>query len=355
MKNLQRLSAIALLALLCVGCGGKKTNTTPSITISKSEFLIAASDNSVVVAKFDITDDWTTSIEYAGTSNDWLSATLKGDAGSGVQLTMTAKENSSNSNRMAYVYVKYADKSHKLTVEQAGAEPDFLPGHIKENYSLVWNDEFDGTTVDMAKWNYRAEGSVRNHATVNRRTIHVDGQGHVVIQVIKDDNGKYFVGQLGTDGIFNTKFGYFECRAMMNKGIGPHVAFWLQSGTMGVVGDPQKNGVEIDIFEYHRKEPDIVHFNLHWDGYGADHKQAGKKVTYPDIKEGFHTFGLEWTEDKYTFYVDGVEMWSTTDAVSHKEEYMILSTELTGFGGMPAQGKYPDSVIFDYVRVYQQK
>lgn len=229
----------------------------------------------------------------------------------------------------------------------------FTPEHIKKNYTLVWNDEFDGESIDTGKWNFRAEGTVRYFATVSRNTISLNGEGQLYILVTKDENGNYFVGQLGTQGKYETCFGYFECRARMNRSIGPHVAFWLQSSDIAKTGNPQINGTEIDIFEYHRKTPDFVHHNLHWDGYGTDHKTTGIQIPWPGIGEGFHTFGLEWNKNEYVFYVDGKETWRTTTAVSHREEYLILSTELTGFGGNPSEGTFPDTVIFDYVRVYK--
>lgn len=236
-----------------------------------------------------------------------------------------------------------------------GKVNSILPEHLRDTYQMVWNDEFNGTTVDLSKWNFRAEGTVRNYGTVSRQTISLDGKGNVSIKVTKDATGKYYIGELGTQGIFETTYGYFECRALMNKQYGPHVAFWLQSPTVGMVGDVEKNGTEIDIFEYHRKTPETVYHNLHWDGYGTDHKTIGNKITYPEISSGFHIFGLEWNENEYVFYVDGKETWRTSIAVSHRSEYMILSTELTGWGGDPSTGNFPDEVIFDYVRVYQPK
>ncbi|WP_353331320.1 glycoside hydrolase family 16 protein [Bacteroides sedimenti] len=234
-------------------------------------------------------------------------------------------------------------------------EPDnsLTPAHILSNYHLAWSDEFDGSSVDLSKWNYRAENTVRNYATVSRNTISMDGKGNVSLKVTKDNSGKYFVGQLGTQGIYETTYGYFECRAKMNAQIGPHVAFWLQSAEMGKVGDPVKNGTEIDVFEYHRKTPGTVYHNLHWDGYGVDHKTTGKQIPVAAIGAGFHTFGLEWTKDAYIFYVDGEETWRSSSAVSQHKEYLILSTELTGWGGDPALGNFPDEVLFDYVRVYK--
>jgi len=245
--------------------------------------------------------------------------------------------------------------AHKDLTSPDSTVASILPDHIKSGYQMVWNDEFDGTSVNMAKWNFRAEGTVRNYGTVSRQTISLDGSGHLAIKVTKDSNGKYYIGELGTAGIYEPTYGYFECRAKMNKQLGPHVAFWLQSSDMGKTLNPTVDGTEIDIFEYHMKTPAIVYHNLHWNGYGTNHQTIGKQVPYPDIQSGYHQFGLEWTKDEYIFYIDGKETWRTATAVSQRGEYLILSTELTGWGGDPALGNFPDEVIFDYVRVYQAK
>jgi len=225
---------------------------------------------------------------------------------------------------------------------------DFIDG-----YKQVWEDDFNGTVLDASKWKYRAEGTVRGYATVSgAETIALDGKGNLVIRTTKK-NGKYYVGQVTTDGIFAQKFGYFECRAQMQQHLGTHSAFWLQSNTMAVEdNNPKANGTEIDIFEYHRKTSNQVHHNLHWNGYGSAHRQAGTAKTIPFIGSGFHTFGLLWTAEEYVFFVDGEETWRTKEAVSHIPEYLILSTELTGFGGEHRHENYPDSVVFDYVKVY---
>jgi len=173
--------------------------------------------------------------------------------------------------------------AHKDLTSPDSTVASILPDHIKSGYQMVWNDEFDGTSVNMAKWNFRAEGTVRNYGTVSRQTISLDGSGHLAIKVTKDSNGKYYIGELGTAGIYEPTYGYFECRAKMNKQLGPHVAFWLQSSDMGKTLNPTVDGTEIDIFEYHMKTPAIVYHNLHWNGYGTNHQTIGKQVPYPDI------------------------------------------------------------------------
>ena len=241
--------------------------------------------------------------------------------------------------------VKLEEIEHSITAQN----------YLRNGYQLVWQDEFEGESLDLKKWEYRQAGVLRNLGRVVKENVRLDGKGNLLIELRKEGN-EYKIGQIGTEKSYKTRYGYFECKAKMNHELGPHVAFWLQTPTMGkVLGNPSQSGVEIDIFEYHRKEPSTVHHNLHWDGYGADHKSTGSKIAVPSVASGFHTFGLLWTEKEYIFYVDGKETWRTITAISNVDEYLILSLELTGWGGDPSKAILPDEVVYDYVRVYQQK
>jgi hypothetical protein len=90
-------------------------------------------------------------------------------------------------------------------------------------------------------------------------------------------------------------------------------------------------------------------------GYGVDHQSIGAKETISGLQYGFHTFGLEWTPSAYIFYVDGVEKWRTSTAISHTSEYLIFSQEITGFGGDRFAGTYPDFMDIDWVKVYKTR
>lgn len=244
-------------------------------------------------------------------------------------------------------------------LDQVVVDGDELGDEINyDDLTLVWSDEFDGEKLNLTKWAYRGEGSVRNYATVDRSAVALDGEGHLALKVYYDESsGTYYIGHISTDKIFSRLYGYFECRARMNKSQGPHIGFWLQSSDMTSGTDAAKNGAEIDIFEYHRLTPNIVHNTVHWGGYGDSHQSVTHKYVNNDVGDDqFHTFGLKWTKSKYVFYVDGKVSWSTTTAVSQHPEYIILSTELTGWGGSNRnQWKFPDEVLFDYVRVYDFK
>jgi len=225
------------------------------------------------------------------------------------------------------------------------------PGHVK-NCKLVWADEFDGDTLDTTKWMYRQFGPRRDAINV-KDTVSLDGKGHLVLTTERKGD-KIHTAMIATQGKFETTYGYFECRVKLQTQFGHWSAFWLQSPTMGKeIGNPAKSGTEIDIFEFLVKYGDKILHNLHWDGYGDHHKRAGTQASVPGVTKGWHTVGLLWTPEEYVFYVDGKETWRTNEAVSQRSEYIILSLEVGKWAKDISEAKLPDSVLFDYVRVYK--
>jgi beta-glucanase (GH16 family) len=72
------------------------------------------------------------------------------------------------------------------------------------------------------------------------------------------------------------------------------------------------------------------------------------------IGEGFHTFAVEWTLEKYAFYIDGYKYYEVPTGISHTEEYMILSMELPATMEELKDATLPDVFIVDYVKVYKK-
>ncbi|MCB9223752.1 MAG: glycoside hydrolase family 16 protein [Crocinitomicaceae bacterium] len=230
------------------------------------------------------------------------------------------------------------------------------PKRILEDYELIWQDEFEGNSLDTSKWLGREVGVKRGVGIVRRENTFLDGEGHLIIEATKVDS-TYFIGQIATFFKHEFTYGYFESSVQLNKVVGPSTAFWLQSLTYGKhIGDPGRSGTEIDILEYRRKyRTNEIHHTIHWDGYGTDHQQHGNSPIHKGIEEGFHTFGLEWTPKQYIFYVDGKVSWKTKKSVSQAPQYIILSVEMNNWSGDPSNSTFPDKAVYDYVRVYQKK
>ncbi len=108
--------------------------------------------------------------------------------------------------------------------------------------------------------------------------------------------------------------------------------------------------------------------NLHWDGYAkATHKTAGGKskvpADSPPLQDNWHTYGVLWTPEKYVFYLDGIEQWSSTNGVSHRGEYLLLTCEVEDKGwagtippdGFGSRAESKTKMDVDWVRVWQSK
>jgi len=220
-------------------------------------------------------------------------------------------------------------------------------------YELYWEDQFNGDQLDPEKWAVRGVG---------RRAT-----GYVSAEAVKVKNGflellafqrgdSIMVGAVGTQGRFMTKYGYFECRAQLQKSPGNWAAFWIQSTEIAKGEDPARFGVEIDIMEHVKKiGQDIVSHNIHW-AYGPNQKTVGALESKREgVTEGFHTFAVEWTPKKYAFFIDGYKYHELTHPISHIEEYIILSMELPSSLEGLKDSVFPDVFIVDYVKVYKKK
>ncbi len=231
------------------------------------------------------------------------------------------------------------------------SEVPFVPE--KEGYELFWHDEFEGNRLDTTKWAVRAVG-LRAAGYVTPEAVKVK-DGHLIIRTFVE-NDTIKTGAVGTQGKFETTYGYFECRAQLQKSTGNWSAFWIQSPYIARGEDPGKYGVEIDIFEYFRGQGgDFVSHNLHW-AYGPHQKSTGAFLSkVKGVGDGFHTFAVEWTPEKYAFFVDGLRYYEIKKAISHIDEYIILSMELPKTRGFLREAKLPDEYVVDYVRVYKKE
>ena len=106
-----------------------------------------------------------------------------------------------------------------------------LPPAIASQYTLFWNDEFNGAQMDPSKWAYRQLGP-RGAGTDSAAMVALDGAGHLNLSV-QQSGSSIYSAMIGTQGKFQTTYGYFECSAMLQKTRGPTSAFWLQSPTTG--------------------------------------------------------------------------------------------------------------------------
>lgn len=220
-------------------------------------------------------------------------------------------------------------------------------------YKLIWKDDFNGKKLNPKKWAVRGVGP-RRVDYISEEAVKVEN-GYLKLYAMKKGD-TLLSSAVGTQGRFMSKYGYYECRAQLQKSPGIWSAFWIQSTEISRGEDPARYGAEIDIFEFFKKlGTDIVSHNVHW-AYGPNQKSTGGMQSYlKGVSEGFHTFALEWTPEKYIFYIDGYKFYEVTKGISHIEEYMILIMEYPSSVEELKDTVFPDVFVVDYVKVYQKK
>ena len=226
----------------------------------------------------------------------------------------------------------------------------FTPKQL--GYTLYWEDTFNGHQLDPKKWAVRGVGP-RALGYVSPEAVEV-GHGCLKLRAFRKDD-RILIGAVGSQDTLMTRYGYFECRGRVQHSSGVWAAFWIQSPQISAGEDPAVFGAEIDIMECFRKlGTDIVSHNVHW-AYGP-HQQTthGMQSYRKGVGQGFHTFAVEWTPEKYVFYVDGYKYYEVTQGISHIPEYLILSMELPSNPDDLKHMVLPDVFEVDYVRIYKK-
>ncbi len=258
----------------------------------------------------------------------------------------------------------------------------FAIGQSPKTFSkMTFNDEFNGangSAVDTNKWTSEIGGQgwgnqELQYYTNSTENAAMDGKGNLVIRAIKLNqpntlqcwNGdcQYTSARLITKGKFEQKYGKFEARIKIPSGQGVWSAFWMLGNDIDKVG--WSTCGEIDVMENIGKEPETVHSTIHGPGYsgaegiGAAFKFSNKRK----VSDDFHIFAAEWSENKIEFFVDGKRYNTITPNklpsgkkwVYDHPYFMILNFAVGGpWGGVPDKTSvYPQTMLVDYVRVYQ--
>ena len=248
---------------------------------------------------------------------------------------------------------------------------------LDNDYNLVWQDEFDQGTLDTTKWRQHNSEGVRKGGYWTMNMASVDGE-NLIIKTEYQENGKFgpgwYTAGICTQDKYERKYGYYECRCKLAKGQGLWSAFWLtNSNVTNLTTGNAKQGAEIDVFEspfwlLGGTMKNKITSNIHYNGYEllTRYGNVGIFQLDNDPYENFNTYGVEWTEDEYIFYINGHEVGrSSFGGVSEADEYMILSCEVDGADHEPSFGwsgnieynsegkEFTSEFVVDYVRVYE--
>ncbi|MDB5360727.1 MAG: exsH [Rhodospirillales bacterium] len=161
-------------------------------------------------------------------------------------------------------------------------------------------------------------------------------------------NFKYTSGCITSELTHWQTYGYFEMRARLPVGKGFWPAFWL-------LPKAAKWPPEIDIFEGAGTRPGAVHLGV-LVGKGQTADKWIEDVI--NVGDGFHVYGLEWTREQLTWFLDGKPVWRQPNGIN--EDMYILANLALGshdpkFIPDPDDTTpFPGRFEIDYIRAYRK-
>ena len=274
--------------------------------------------------------------------------------------------------------ISYINQIETVTIsfEDNTPGPGFIPtsGYSTPltypNYNLVWNDEFEGNALSTADWNYEI-GTGSNGWGNNELQYYTDENtriedGYLIIEAKQEltNGSNYSSSRVTTQNKQSFKYGRIDIRAALPYGQGIWPALWMLGNDISSVGWPDCG--EIDIMELVGGDvsgggDNVVHGTVHWDN-GGTYANYGQSNTLSDgiFANEFHVFSIVWNEQSITWYRDDIQYnvidISPANMSEFDQEFFFIFNVAVGgnWPGSPnSETEFPQTMIVDYVRVFQ--
>ena len=152
-----------------------------------------------------------------------------------------------------------------VNLPEGGYDTPHSPSNPPEGMTLVWSDEFDGTSIDMSNWTHELGaggwGNNELQAYTNDPQNSFISEGNLVIAAMAEGAG-YTSARMVTRDKQEFAFGRIDIRAVLPEGQGLWPALWMLGANHTEVGWPGCG--EIDIMELLGHQPNVVHGTAHW-------------------------------------------------------------------------------------------
>lgn len=241
------------------------------------------------------------------------------------------------------------------------------------NWSVVFEDEFSGTSLDLNKWQIET-GRGRHQEWFDPDNVSV-ANGNLILSA--DHDPRSFTGYPGPitkqysgsevttrSDAGNFKYGYFEARMRVpnHNGPGYFPAFWLT-----LKNDAIQNRTwppELDVVEFSGNgsmEPHGTNFRITCDEDGGWPDRGYYWPSAIAAPDQYHVYGMEWNEFEVKWYVDNIFVGTTlTEDVPHDLMRVFFSMQVSWLpansSGLPL-GNTNDplrKLYVDYVKVWKK-
>jgi beta-glucanase (GH16 family) len=244
----------------------------------------------------------------------------------------------------------------------------------KQNWKLVFSDEFNDTKMDTTKWN--VENAPKKRVDImlysdNNQVVEKDGKAYIYYRKSALNDTTYMAGRFNSHKKYAPTYGFMESKIHLVKPNGYQMAFWMMPEGKGMASETTPDGTandgsEIDIVEGNKLK--AFSTGLHWDGYAKPaHKANGKLIKMPNLYEAeYHIFGFEWSPTFVRWYYDGEMIREVTDPklIPQVAHYLYYSGSCFGKSDWVdgdvrtnefiQKGGVAEAYV-DYIRVFQTK
>ena len=245
-------------------------------------------------------------------------------------------------------------------------------------YTLVWNDEFNGNgVIDSVKWFHQTElpnGSSWYNNELQHYTDRIDNSyvSDSTLKIIAKKETYTDQGQTKqyTSARLNSKYaftyGRVEVRAKLPEGIGTWPAIWMLGKNINEVGAYwQTKGYgttswphcgEVDIMEHWGSNQNYVQSALHTpSSYGGTTNLGGQYISNASTQ--FNIYCLEWSPQQMVFSVNENVHYTYSPDVQNSntwpfdsEQYILINIAIEP----SITSSFTESEMeIDYVRVYE--
>jgi len=269
-------------------------------------------------------------------------------------------------------YGTTSDLLCECSPQDGAADVDSTVGAASASGRLVWSEEFDGSSVNTSKWDIvnKGGGFGNNEKQFYRSENAIVQDGVLKIEAKCESYGgdSFTSAKLRTKGKADWGPGHrVDVRARLPQGKGTWPAIWMLPTEKAYGGWPDSG--EIDIVEAVGCTKNKVYGTVHTERYNHMKNTEKGGSTRTDVSM-WHTYSIEWTDSKITWYLDGKEYHkfapsslSSSRWPFDKEFYLILNLAVGGswggkcVGGTPSCSKSsefgdPQVMEVDFARVY---
>jgi beta-glucanase (GH16 family) len=241
-----------------------------------------------------------------------------------------------------------------MTSDPAAPAGRSSPQGIPGDWTLTFDDEFNGHSVDLTKWrpNWLASSDTAITKPVNVHELScydpslvTESDGFLTISAVERpctaNNGvtyPYASGIVESYGHYQFTYGVMEARIWLPPGAGAAQnwpGFWANgTGRWPTTG-------EIDVME-------ALHGNVCWHFHYTGGAPGGCAA---GMVGGWHVFAADWQPGRIDFYYDGVLAGSVDSGITSAPMYLIVNLGLSSSISGPVVA--PSRMKVAYVRVWQ--